>query len=40
VIYRPDRAFTGNDTFVFSLHGRSSSTVRVRASADQKKADR
>ena len=40
VIYRPDRAFTGNDTFVFSLHGRSSSTVRIRASVDQKEADR
>ncbi len=38
VVYRPDRAFSGDDTFVFSLHGRSSSTVRVRASVDQ--ADR
>ena len=37
VVYRPHRDFKGDDTFAFSLHGRSSSVretsiIRVRAS--------
>ncbi len=31
VVYRPNRGYTGDDGFTFSLHGRSSAIVRVRA---------